>query len=95
MKINGLSPSTPPGTSSRIGSKPATELAGRSAMPPGEAVHLSSASAEFSAQSPVNSARVQEIRQAISEGRFQINSGAIADRLLESARELVLSRRGT
>lgn len=37
---------------------------------------------------PVNAARVQEIRQAIAEGRFQINAGAIADRLIESAREL-------
>lgn len=40
-------------------------------------------------QAPVNSARVQEIKQAISEGRFKINPEAISERLLESALELV------
>ena len=37
----------------------------------------------------VNSAHVAEIKQAISSGQFQINSGAIADRLIESVRELL------
>ena len=41
---------------------------------------------------PVNTARIQEIKQAISEGRFKINPEAIADRLVESARELLSSR---
>ena len=40
-------------------------------------------------QVPANSARVQEIKQAISEGRFKINPEAISERLLESALELV------
>ena len=38
---------------------------------------------------PVNTARIQEIKQAISEGRFKINPEAIADRLVESARDLI------
>ena len=38
---------------------------------------------------PVNTARIQEIKQAISEGRFKINPEAIADHLIESARELL------
>ncbi|MDR2838562.1 MAG: flagellar biosynthesis anti-sigma factor FlgM [Azonexus sp.] len=42
---------------------------------------------------PVNSARIQEIKQAIAEGRFKINPEAIADRLIESARDLVASSR--
>jgi negative regulator of flagellin synthesis FlgM len=42
---------------------------------------------------PVNTARIQEIKQAISEGRFKINPEAIADRLIESARDLVSSGR--
>lgn len=42
-------------------------------------------------QQPVNSARISEIKQAIAEGRFKINPEAIADRLIESARELVNS----
>lgn len=32
-------------------------------------------------QSPVNSARVEQLRQAISNGSYQIDAGAIADRL--------------
>ena len=42
---------------------------------------------------PVNSARIAEIRQAISEGRFTIDTGAIADSLISTARELVASQR--
>ncbi|MCL2345640.1 MAG: flagellar biosynthesis anti-sigma factor FlgM [Desulfobulbus sp.] len=38
---------------------------------------------------PVNAARIQEIKQAIAEGRFKVNPEAIADRLIESARDLV------
>lgn len=44
-------------------------------------------------QAPVNSARIQEIKQAISQGRFKINPEAIADRLIETARDLVNSQR--
>ncbi|MFZ2267877.1 MAG: flagellar biosynthesis anti-sigma factor FlgM [Azonexus sp.] len=40
---------------------------------------------------PVNSARIQEIKQAISEGRFKVNPEAIADRLIETARDLLNS----
>lgn len=41
----------------------------------------------------VDSTRVAEIKQAISEGRFSINTGAIADRLIGSARELLLKQK--
>lgn len=37
----------------------------------------------------VNSAKVAEIKQAISEGRFQVNSGAIADGLISSVKDLI------
>ena len=58
-----------------------------------EAVSLSqlAGSLHVTGSPPVNAARVQEIKQAISEGRFKINPEAIADRLIESARELVNS----
>jgi len=42
---------------------------------------------------PVNSARIQEIKDAISQGRFKINPEAIANGLIETARELVSSQR--
>jgi len=38
---------------------------------------------------PVNSAKIQEIKQAIAEGRFKVNPEAIADRLIETARDLL------
>ncbi len=38
-------------------------------------------------------AKVQEIKQAIAEGRFKINSEVVADRLIESVRDLIASRR--
>ena len=37
--------------------------------------------------------RVAEIKQAIADGRFTINAGAIADRLIASARELIDAQR--
>lgn len=40
-----------------------------------------------------NTARVEEIKQAISEGRFVVNPEKIADRLLETARDLIQTRR--
>ena len=42
---------------------------------------------------PVNSARIQEIKDAISQGRFRINPEAIASGLIETARDLVNSQR--
>jgi len=33
--------------------------------------------------------KVEEIRNAIAEGRFQVNAGAIADKLLSSVSELL------
>lgn len=41
---------------------------------------------------PVDSARVAEIKQAITDGRFTINSGAIADRLIGTAMELLQNK---
>lgn len=47
-----------------------------------------------SSSAVVNSARVQEIKQAISEGNFQINPEVVADRLLDTVKELLQSRKG-
>lgn len=42
---------------------------------------------------PINAARIQEIKDAISQGRFKINPEAIADGLIQSARDLLDSQR--
>lgn len=44
-------------------------------------------------ETPIDIARVAEIKQAIAEGRFTINAAAIADRLISSAKELVGAQR--
>jgi negative regulator of flagellin synthesis FlgM len=76
-----------------VASKPApTQTA--SAGTAQEAVSLSqiAGSLQVSEKPPVNTARIQEIKAAISEGRFKINPEAIADRLIESARDLLNSQ---
>ncbi|MBS1231125.1 MAG: anti-sigma-28 factor, FlgM [Proteobacteria bacterium] len=59
-------------------------------------VQLSALSTQLSAvddEQSFDAARVSEIKQAISDGRFTINVGAIADRLIASAKQLVDSQR--
>ena len=50
---------------------------------------LASQLATSSSEPTFDAARVAEIRQAITDGKFTINSGAIADRLIASAKELI------
>lgn len=91
MKIDALQP---PGLGGpgRPAGKPVTKPTATGNA--GSDVQLSPASTSLATQEPtVNLARVQEIRQAIAEGRFEINASAIADRLISTARELVDSRR--
>lgn len=91
MKIDSLKPldvGSPGRPTAKAAPKAAAGSAGTSD------VRLSPASTALAAQDPeVNQARVQAIRQAIAEGRFEINASAIADRLITSARELVDNHR--
>lgn len=43
---------------------------------------------------PMDSARVEAIKQAIAEGRFKINPEMIADRLLNSVKETFAGQKG-
>ena len=55
---------------------------------PGVSVELSGL---LSRQEVVDVARVSNIKQAITEGRFEVNADVVADRLLETARELIVA----
>lgn len=94
MKIDSSIKPTSAPPSNRVKSQQRAENGGAPAA--SDEVRLSSLAGELQAgdsQPPVDAARVAEIKQAIAEGRFSINAGAIADRLIDTARELVTSRR--
>lgn len=99
MKIdNSIKPAGGAGVSetsrNRSAGKPSSAAPSTSAAD----VHLSGISTGLMASDEtvsVDTARVAEIKQAISEGRFTINAGAIADRLINTAKELVDSQRRT
>ena len=64
-------------------------------------VQLSNVSAQIKAletsigeASGFDTAKVESIKQAISEGSFTINSDAIADKLISSTRELLAQQQG-
>ncbi len=54
---------------------------------------LAAAETSLSSVSAVDSARVEEIKRAIAEGRFQVNAERIADGLLQSVQEMLSSSR--
>lgn len=95
MKIdNSLKPATLP-LSGPARPRPDTENAAGTPSASDD-VKLSPLAGQFQAgdaSRPFDSARVQEIKQAIAEGRFSINGNAIADRLLDSARDLIGAQR--
>ena len=74
---------------------PAAKAADTRSPAQGVSVNIASSSQMRSMESSVASApmvdakKVAEIKQAISEGRFQINSAAIADSLINDVNELI------
>lgn len=76
--------------------KPAARNGGAMAPAGGESIHISAMSHQLSALETRLSAgpafdagKVDEIKQAIREGRFSINPDAIADKLLANVEELL------
>jgi len=55
------------------------------------ATQLNKMEASMASSPVVDTGKVSEIKQAISEGRFQVNSGVVADGLIATVRELISS----
>lgn len=55
---------------------------------------LNKADAAIASTPVVDRAKVDEIRQAISEGRFSVNAERIADRLIGSVRQMLETQSG-
>ena len=98
MKITNSTSNTviPTGDSAKRADKPAP--AGSSPEKSSESVHLSSLSSQlqaleskFASSGVVDSARVAEIKQAISNGSFTVNAGAVADHLIVTVKDLIQS----
>lgn len=99
MKIdNSMKPVGSPSGESKT--RAARETPASSASSAGDAkVELSSLSARLAQleqtlnNSPVvDSAKVSEIQQAISEGRFKVNPEKVADGLIESVRQMLAAQ---
>jgi negative regulator of flagellin synthesis FlgM len=81
-------------------SSPAPSSSPQSSSSGGTSVHLGATSAHLlsmeanMANTPVvDAAKVAEIKQAISEGHFQVNSEVVADRLIETVKDLIASQK--
>ncbi len=99
MKIDSSIKSVSTGAVSGGASRSGKGAASAPASGGGDRVQLSPLAAQLQAiessmaDTPaVDSARVAEIRQAIAEGRFKVNPDAVAEHLLQTARELLRSR---
>jgi negative regulator of flagellin synthesis FlgM len=80
-----LNPAQTPAAAPNVASAPA-------APPEATKVALSSTAAELRtmpSSAEFDAEKVSRIASAIAEGRFQVNPGAIADKLIANARELL------
>lgn len=101
MKIDKTSnplPASPTGegrmaTPPKSGSAPASPQAESTSVSLGStAAQLRSMENGMSGAPAINATKVAEIKQAISEGRFKVNSEVIADGLIATVRELIGER---
>jgi negative regulator of flagellin synthesis FlgM len=102
VKISGGGSVKPAGPTSTqeiaSGKQPAPQ--GTVASSRGDKVELSGGSSllqrveeALSNVSVVDAARVDEVKQAISEGRFRVDSSVVADKLLAAVREHLLTHK--
>ncbi len=79
-----VSPANAPVAERRNGAAPAAASAEPSAK-----VQLSASALSSGEDVSFDKAKVERIATAIREGRFEVNSGAIADKLIANAQELL------
>ena len=99
MKIDSTLKSIGPGTVGAGSARSGKGAPGKPSSGGGASVQLSPLSSQMQAieasmaDTPVvDSARVAEIKQAIADGRFKVNPHAVADSLLQTARDLIQSK---
>ena len=103
MKIDKSSTPLPPLSSGEAKARAPIAKPGDSTPPPATSstsVNLGKTSAQLRsmesslANTPsVNASKVAEIKQAISEGRFQVNASVVADSLIKSVTDLISSHK--
>lgn len=69
--------------------RPAEQSTSTSVSLGSTAAQLHSMEGSMASSPIIDTAKVAEIKQAISEGRFKVNSGVVANRLLETVRDLI------
>ncbi|WP_137894122.1 flagellar biosynthesis anti-sigma factor FlgM [Ramlibacter sp. 2FC] len=90
--VAGTAGGTSPAGARETGRSDAAQppLAPPEGRPESATVHLSGTARELMSGTPeFNAEKVEAMRQAIAEGRFKPNPGAIADQLIANARELL------
>jgi negative regulator of flagellin synthesis FlgM len=95
MKISPSSPTNPTTSADATQTGATAARAGAPAVDPAPSsasIELSAASRALQASGAdtgVDLARVGAIQQAISEGRFKVDTGVVADKLIASVKELL------
>lgn len=87
MKIDSSHPLQRPTQTDSKATQPVKQGAESQAGSPASVAHLSNKSQDTAQD--IDTARVAEIRQAISEGHLEIDSERIADGLIDSVRDLL------
>jgi negative regulator of flagellin synthesis FlgM len=103
VKISGggsVKPTSPTSTQEIVSGKAPTTPQGAVTSAHGDNVELSEGSSllqkveeALSNVSVVDASRVEEVKQAISEGRFRVDSSVVADQLLVAVREHLLTHK--
>ena len=90
MKIGQFEPKTPPASTPAAQPDRKVGTAESGALEASAKVALSSAAAPSRAdEASFDQAKVERISQAIRDGQFHVDAGAIADKLIANAQELL------